>query len=126
MVKGVLSRHPFPGDMDERSNAWVTDVALDFIKEYDPQFLWLSYARQYYLSRYNTMSAGERAGILSDAFREVERFAESSGFTTVIVGTGDVGPFTGFIDITKLDGLAFHALVVRYAACTMKQERLEA
>ena len=116
MAKGVLERHPFPGDMDEKGNAWVTDVALDFLKEYDPDFIWLTYARQYYLSRYNALTPEERAEILSDTFRQVERFAESSGFTPVIVGTGDMADFRGFIDITKLDGLALSThWYVRYA-----------
>jgi hypothetical protein len=29
MVRGVLERHPYPGDVDTLSNRWVTDTALD-------------------------------------------------------------------------------------------------
>ena len=56
MVGSILERHPFPGDMDEKSNAWVTDVALDIIKDYNPRFIWLTYAQQLYNHRYRTMT----------------------------------------------------------------------
>jgi hypothetical protein len=106
MVKGVLSRHPFPGDLEEESNRWVTEVALDFIREYDPQFVYLTYAQQYYSSRFTVMTPEKRSRMLACAAREVERFIESAGFAAVMVGTGDMVDLTGFIDVTKLDGLA--------------------
>lgn len=106
MVKEVLHRHPFPGDLEEQSNTWVTKVALDLIEEYDPQFVYLTYAQQYYNSRYTVMTPKERVDMLAATAREVEHFIESSGFEAVLVGTGDMVDFTGFIDVTKLDGLA--------------------
>jgi hypothetical protein len=106
MVKGVLARHPFPGDTDDRGNAWVTDTALDFIKEYDPRLVWLTYAQQFYKLRYDIMNEKDRQALLAAAFHEVERFAEASGFTPIIVGTGGLAPFKSFIDIARMDGLA--------------------
>lgn len=106
MVKGVLQRHPFPGDLEEESNRWVTDVALDFIREYDPQFVYLTYAEQFYNGRFTTMTPGERAAMLTVATREIERFLDASGFAAVLVGTGDMVDVKGLIDVTKLDGLA--------------------
>lgn len=106
MVKEVLHRYPFPGDLEEQSNTWVTEVALDLIKEYAPQFVYLTYAQQYYNSRYTVMTPKERVDMLAATAREVEHFIESSGFEAVLVGTGDMVDFTGFIDVTKLDGLA--------------------
>ncbi len=106
MVRGVLHRHPFPGDLEEESNRWVTDVALDFIGEYDPQFAFVTYAQQYYNSRYTRMTPEERGRMIAAAVAEAERFIEASGFTPVLVGTGDMTDFVGFIDVTRLDGLA--------------------
>ncbi len=106
MVKGVLQRHPFPGDLEAQGNQWVTDAALDFIREYDPQFVYLTYAQQYYNGRYTVMSPKDRADMLAAAAAEVERFLDLSGFAAVLVGTGDMIDFAGFIDVTKLDGLA--------------------
>ena len=105
-VKGVLARHPFPGDRDPRGNDWVTDTALDLIAQYDPGFVFLTYARQYYSSRYSLLTAAEREAMRDAAFAEVERFSRESGFTTVIVGTGDMTMAATPIDLTGLDGLA--------------------
>ncbi|EHJ47997.1 hypothetical protein DFW101_1991 [Solidesulfovibrio carbinoliphilus subsp. oakridgensis] len=106
MVKGVLARHPFPGDRDPRGNDWVTDTALDLIERYDPGFAFLTYARQYYCSRYSPLTATEREAMREEAFAEVERFARESGFATVIVGTGGMTRAVAPIDLTGLDGLA--------------------
>lgn len=106
MVKGVLQRHPFPGDLEEQSNRWVTDAALDFIGEYDPQFVYLTYAEQYYNGRYTSMAPEKRAEMLAATAHEVEHFIEASGFDAIVVGTGDMIEFAGFIDVTKLEGLA--------------------
>ena len=106
MVKGVLQRHPYPGDMDRASNGWVTDTALDLVKEYGPRFVFLTYAAQYFSGRYNAMTKGERAQIISEAFSEAERFLGASGFSAIVIGTGDMTPVRGFIDATQIDGLA--------------------
>ncbi len=106
MVRGVLQRHPYPGDMDPGSNSWVSDTALDLIDCYGPRFVFLTYAAQYFSSRYTPMPSDARARMNSDAFLEMERFIEASGFTAIVVGTGGMTPLSDFIDVTRLDGLA--------------------
>jgi hypothetical protein len=106
MVKDVLHRHPYPGDMDQGSNRWVTDTALDLIEGYHPRFVFLTYAAQYFSTRFNVTTDEERAELVANIFREVERFIDTTGFNTVIVGTGDMTSHMGSIDLTDLDGLA--------------------
>ncbi|OPY00120.1 MAG: hypothetical protein A4E58_00160 [Syntrophorhabdus sp. PtaB.Bin006] len=106
IVKDVLRRHPYPGDMDPGSNRWVTDTALDLINGYRPRFVFLTYAAQYFSTRYNAMTKIERTEIIADAFLELERFIDATGFTAVVVGTGDMTPLLGLIDATGVDGLA--------------------
>ena len=106
MVKGVLQRHPYPGDMDAASNRWVTDTALDLIRDYRPRFAFLTYAAQYFSGRYTTMTKKARAEMISGAFSEAERFIDASGFSAIVVGTGDMTPLLGLIDVTGVDGLA--------------------
>ncbi len=106
LAKRVLARHPFPGDTDARGNRWVTDTALDLVGEYDPQFVFLIYAQQFYLFRFSCPPAAERAAMIDAAFAEAERFANETGFCTVVVGTGDMIPTAGYIDLSGLDGLA--------------------
>ena len=106
MVGDILARHPFPGDRDGGSNAWVTDTALDFVARYDPGFAFLAYAQQYYSSRYGALAPETRRKYVENAFAEAARFARESGMTTVLVGTGDLVPATTPIDLEDLDGLA--------------------
>lgn len=109
MVKGVLARHPFPGDRDPGGNAWVTDTALDLIDAYDPGFVFLTFARQYYSSRYSLLRPGEREEMVASAFAEANRFARQSGYPLVIVGTCGMTEARAPIDLTGLDGLAVAA-----------------
>ncbi len=106
MVKTVLARHPYPGDTDSKSNRWVSDTALELIERYDPRFAFLTYAQQYFSGRYESMTEEARTEMVFRAFREVERFAHISGFEPVIIGTGDMTPLTGVIDLTGIEGLA--------------------
>jgi hypothetical protein len=105
MVMEVQARRPYPGDLDDAGNRWVTDTALDLIAGYDPSFVFLTYARQFFIGRYSPLAEDEWAGMVASVFEEVNRFVEQSGFCPVIVGTGGMIPFVDFIDVTRLDGL---------------------
>ena len=105
MVKTILQKHPYPGDMDQGSNRWVSDTAFDLIEKYNPGFVFLTYAAQYFSGRYNLMSAEARAGMISDVFREVERFVNISGYSAVVAGSGDMTPLLDCVDVTRLDGI---------------------
>lgn len=105
MLKNVLKRHPFPGDTAPESNPWVTDTALDLVDAYDPQFVFLTYAQQYFSARFLPTTEGERQAMYDKVFAEIDRFVERTGFTPVIVGAGDMIPVAGHIDLSKLDGL---------------------
>ncbi len=106
IVRDVQRCHPYPGDMDRDSNKWVSDVALDIIEKYWPQLVFLAYAGQYFTNRYTPMTNDERTEMFANVFSEVNRFIELSGFTPIIIGTGDMTEFVDFIDVSKLDGLA--------------------
>jgi len=106
IVRGIQGHHPYPGDTDPGSNKWVSDVALDIIEKYQPQLVFLAYAGQYFTNRYTPMTGDERAEMFSAVFSEVNRFIAESGFTPIIIGTGNMTDFKDFIDVSKLDGLA--------------------
>lgn len=106
MVKAVLKDHPFPGDIAEHSNQWVTDTALDLVERYDPSFAFLIYSQQYYSFRFEHPGEAKREQLIDAVFDEVERFSKESGFSPVIVGTGDMIPVNDYIDLSRLDGLA--------------------
>ena len=106
MVRGVQHRHPYPGDLNAAGNRWVTDTALDLMEGYDPSFVFLTYAGQYFTGRFGPMTEDQWAATVEAVYHEVERFVTLSGFTPVIVGTGDMTPLVSHIDLTHVDGLA--------------------
>ncbi|HWR41110.1 MAG TPA: hypothetical protein VN611_16590 [Patescibacteria group bacterium] len=106
MLKGVLKHHPFPGDTDPGSNAWVTDTALELAEKYDPRFVFLTYSQQYFSSRFLPMPEAERQTMIDNVFAEIDRFVQVSGFNPVIIGSGDMVAVAGRIDLSRLDGLA--------------------
>jgi hypothetical protein len=67
-MRDVLCRHPYPGDTDPGSNAWVSNTALDLIAQYKPQLVFLAYAGQFFQSRYTQMNADERTEMYASVF----------------------------------------------------------
>ena len=105
IVRDALGRHPYPGDMDELSNGWVTDTALDLVEAYDPRFAFLVYGHPYFAGRHLPMAEGVRRAMIAATFDEVDRFVRLSGFTPVIMGRGGMTPLKDFIDLSSFDGL---------------------
>ncbi len=106
MVRDLLARHAYPGDVNVESNRWVTDVALDLIREYCPDLAFLFYSHQFFAGRYTPMNEEQRRAMIESVFGEVSRFVRESGYTPVIVGSGDMVEVAGEIDLSKADGTA--------------------
>lgn len=106
MVKGIIAKHPFPGDVEMATNAWVTDSALELINQYQPQMAFISYGLPYFTFRFHETTDTERKRIIASVFQEIERLVQSSGYTPVIVGSGGLVPLKGYIDLSHLDGYA--------------------
>ncbi|MCD4718633.1 MAG: hypothetical protein K8S13_02070 [Desulfobacula sp.] len=106
MVSHVLDHNPYPGDVDESANQWVSKTALELIEHYNPNLVCLSYAHQFFANRYFDRPEETRDRMFSTAMAEAQGFIETSGYTPVIVGTGGMVPLEGDIDLSGLDGLA--------------------
>ncbi|SDU07056.1 hypothetical protein [Desulfobacula phenolica] len=106
MVSQVLDNNPYPGDIDEKANQWVSKTALDLIERYDPGLVCLSYVQQFFANRYFDHPKPEKHRMFCAAMTEALQFIETSGYTPVIVGTGGMVPLQGDIDLSGLDGLA--------------------
>jgi hypothetical protein len=123
-VREILAKHPYPGDVDIQSNRWVTDTALDLINAYQPQLACLFYSHQFFAGRYTQMTEDQRNKMIEDVFNEVQRFAETSGYTPVIVGSGDMVELEGEIDLSKVDGIAISShWSARYAGLHKASQR---
>ncbi|MCK5099365.1 MAG: hypothetical protein KAR45_14750 [Desulfobacteraceae bacterium] len=106
MVSKVLKDNPYPGDIDEKANQWVTKTALDLIEQYNPNLVCLSYAQQFFANRHFDHSKEAQDKLFTSVMAEAHGFIEKSGYTPVIVGTGSMIPMKGDIDLSGLDGLA--------------------
>ncbi|MBP2649413.1 MAG: hypothetical protein H6Q74_238 [Firmicutes bacterium] len=116
MVKSVLEKHPYPGDLDPRGNKWVTDTALDLVNRYEPNLVFLTYAQQYYRFRFECPDEAVRQALIDEVFAEVERFSKESGFVPVVVGTGDLVEVKEYIDLSNLEGIGITShWLTRYA-----------
>jgi hypothetical protein len=106
MLSKVLSWNPYPGDVDEKANEWVTRTALDLIDQYEPNLVCLSYVQQFFSHRHFAHSQADWERMCATAMAEADKFIKISGYTPVIVGTGGMIPLKGEIDVSGLDGLA--------------------
>jgi hypothetical protein len=124
MLSGILGRHPYPGDINIESNRWVTQTALDLIGSYEPVLVCLFYAHQFFAGRYTPMAEDERRKMIESVFEEANRFIRKSGYTPVIVGSGDMVELAGNIDLSKVDGVAISShWSARYAGLHRPTER---
>lgn len=124
ILRDILKRHPYPGDVDILSNRWVTESTLDLIEAYEPQLACVIYGHQYFAGRYTPMTDDVRKRMMADVFAEIDRLVVKSGYTPVIVGTGDMVPLAGEIDLAKLDGLAISShWSARYAGLHNASQR---
>jgi hypothetical protein len=111
MVRGILEKRPYPGDMEQAADRWVTDTALDLTAAYKPRLACLNYARPYFAQRVTHFSDEQVREMIGDVFEEAGRFVRESGFMPVFVGTGDMTELSGEMDLSMLDGLVSAASV---------------
>lgn len=102
-VQTLQRRFPFPGDLSDDATAWVTDIALEVDRLYQPSLLMLVYAD---LSFKATFTEGEMETQKKRTRSEIERFLEASGRGYAILGLGDMTELRGFVDLSGLDGIA--------------------
>jgi hypothetical protein len=103
-VDNLLCNNPYPGDLNIQSIDWVTDMALELERVYQPNFVFLSYANYYFISLFQRRGHYDSELICKHLFTSVERFINHTGMTPFIVGTGGTLPLEGEVDLTELDG----------------------
>lgn len=100
----LLVDYPYPGDLNPQSIDWVTDVAIELERVYQPRFVLLSYANFYLISLFKRCSQADREILCQRLFTAVERFFRQTDMTPFIMGTGGTIPLEGVVDLTELDG----------------------
>jgi hypothetical protein len=105
-LQKLLRSYPYPGDLSPDSLAWVSNLGLELIHLFEPRFIFLSYATQFFLSTFALSESYNWKEVAHECIEQACNFARVAGFTPVIVGTGSTRPLEGEIDLTYLDGLA--------------------
>ncbi|QSZ27983.1 hypothetical protein ACETAC_03695 [Aceticella autotrophica] len=106
-IKKIIAQNYYPGDFELESIDWVSDMAMRINEVYEPDFMLLSYAQPYFISRFKKIFNYEMIGIINYLFKSVENFLKNTDFVPVIIGLGDLVPLRGFIDLSNIDGIAF-------------------
>lgn len=115
-ARGIVAAHPYPGDLAQGGDRWVTDVAIAVDRAYQPGLMCLDYASLYFPPVFGAQALDDREACIAVTFAEIERFCGETGFEPVIVGLGDLTPLQGQIDTTGLDGVPIAGgMTVRYA-----------
>lgn len=116
ITRKILNAHPYPGDLEPRSITWVTSVARDLYKSYQPRLIMLSYAQPFFLSVFKETPPNRRKAMIEQIFKEISRFSKETGMVPVILGTGGLVPVAGYIDLCHLDCLVLGGgMVGRFA-----------
>ena len=120
----IAREHPYPGDLAQGADRWVTDVAIALDREYRPQVMCLDYASLYFPPVFGHQRLDDRQDSIRTTLAEIERFLDETDYEPVIVGLGDLVPLQGQIDTSMLDGVPVAGgMTVRYAGLNRPSER---
>lgn len=106
-AKEILKSHRYPGDLSADGVNWVIDVALDLFRRHKPEYMFLNFSQAYFASAFGKLEEEKREELLKLIFAQIERFLHETDFVPIIVGSGDMVPLKGHIDLIGLEGLAF-------------------
>jgi len=105
-LDGIIAHKPYPGDMKETSDAWVSDMALALIKEMNPELAVITYSQCAFVGRHREDEKDYRR-FVDIARKEINRLIQDSGYEYLIVGLGDMVRTKGVVNIEKeISGIA--------------------
>lgn len=86
--------------------------------------MFLDYAQPFFFQAFREGPPEELQRLVITIFKEINRLREETGILPIVVGTGDIVPLSGCIDLTGLDGLALSGgMVGSYAGLYEPSER---
>jgi hypothetical protein len=106
IAKNVISKNYYPGDFDLKSIEWVKDMALNLDDQHRPDFMFMSFAQPYFISRFKKISVSEWHETIDYLFDSIDEFLKKTDFVPVIIGLGSMTPLIDYIDLSNLDGIA--------------------
>ncbi len=112
-IAGVLpinfSGPIYPGDLSETSSAWAIDSAIALNKIYPSQFFFFIFADPMLKANYQEDPTDKiRKKAIENAYNQIKRFTDywkesfKEEMRVLVIGTGQVVEFEGFIDLIEL------------------------
>src|SRR4030042_3969463 len=74
LCRQIAHEHPYPGDLAQGGDRWVTDVAIVVDRAYHPSLMCLDYASLYFPPVFGRQALDERGESIHATFAEIERF----------------------------------------------------
>lgn len=105
LARELQKDHSYPGDQSTQCSKWVTDTALDLSHRYCPDLMILDYAYPALRRLFGTPSKREWKETVDTTIASVDAFINTSGFEPIIIGSGDMIPVQGSIDLSSLECL---------------------
>ena len=99
-ARHIISKHPYPGDMNFEADQWVVDVALDIIPEIKPDLMVLTFSQPSLVGRHMPDIETYRS-FVNNTISEVERFISQAAMEYLIVGLGDLNDTKGVINLEQ-------------------------
>ncbi len=106
LAKNIIKENYYPGDLKLEGIEWVTNKAIEVNEAYNPEFMFLSYAQPYFMSRFTKISHQEWDNMLTFLFDNIKHFLDNTYFEPIIVGLGGMTPLKKYIDLSKLRAIA--------------------
>ncbi|HHP50633.1 MAG TPA: hypothetical protein ENM97_01855 [Moorella mulderi] len=105
LARKIIAAHPYPKDVDIDSARWVTEVALELHKKWQPQYIMLVYATPFFAYAFRSMVEGDCQLVVDQVFQEIERFLSAADFSPVIVGMGDMELVVDKVNLLDFEGI---------------------
>lgn len=103
-LQNLAKTFPYPGDLDLAGTKWVTTVAEEVVKLYQPGWLFLSFTQPFFKCAYSPCSPGERKDTAKTLLEDIMSFTRKHNFYPLIVSSGGLAPLKGHIVIPQLQG----------------------
>ncbi|MDD2221662.1 MAG: hypothetical protein PHN35_06900 [Clostridia bacterium] len=122
-LRDLISRYPYPGDRNDEGADWVTAIAQETAKLYDPQFLYFNYNQPIFNGLYRPRQEEQRQRTIKKILADCQSFAEENNFALVLAGMGDTVPLKGYISEPHLKGLLMASAWSHYLGGLLQAEK---
>lgn len=105
-IAGLIGRYPYPGDLSNKGNEWVVDVATNLSRMFNPDLMFLLFANQSFRALFGGIEDSDLEKDLNEVAMHIKRFVDATGYAPLIIGTGPFCEVKSNINLMSIDGIA--------------------